>query len=147
MDRWKRLGKVRFYDKPPTSTKILKAALTQHLNKWLHLLHLDKWDADIIFSNHFCTSDEDNGASINPQWEYKRFTLRLYLPKIARDYEPEELEALVIHELCHCLVSGMPRHKEDSLKFEERTVSELTQIFLELDKKGLVDRKSTRKTL
>jgi predicted SprT family Zn-dependent metalloprotease len=60
------------------------------------------------------------------RWQYLEAYFEVNTPAIAR-MSDSELEALVVHEMCHVLVNEM---REKGIKHEERVCSRLAQAFL-----------------
>lgn len=128
------MGKPKPYDHIAEDYRKIEKTFDKLLSKWIALLNLESWKCKVYYFASVNDHDPDFGALIRSLWEYKSFDIRFYLPKIRADYRPAQWEELVVHELCHILVSAMSVNEATSTKFEERTVVELTEILLKLHK-------------
>lgn len=111
------------------------------LDKWLQPLGLLWWKIDVTWDK--ATICDDKGpdrehclAHVHVQWEYLQAAITFHLFKIL-DENDENLERIVVHELCHILVKEMraPIAPSDEVndewrKHEERVVSALASAFL-----------------
>lgn len=61
------------------------------------------------------------------RWEYKTAHMRIDLTN-AEHMKDDELETVIVHELCHCLVNEM-RATGDKYAHEEHVVTSLAQAF------------------
>lgn len=88
------------------------------------------------------------------QWPYLIATLTFHLPGITEKSD-KDLEAAVVHELCHVFVNEMrcadEKHPDDllrhNLEHEERVVSSLAQAFLWVREEGAHEAKRVLKKI
>lgn len=114
-----------------TKHDLIKAAFA----KWMPRLGLAWWDIDIVYYddpyeilNRFRIPD-DGGmvpANVTTYWMYGTAKISINLPAFA-EIEPDEIESIAVHELCHILVAEM---REPEMHHEERVVTGLTKAFL-----------------
>jgi len=106
--------------------KIIQAAF----DKWLKPLGLlwhdgrisyytDKKSIKKVFDN------KDVCAKCWADWRYGTFTIAINLPAF-KGMSREQIEGVVLHELCHVLVNEM---REGEIHHEERVVTGLTKAF------------------
>lgn len=106
------------------------------IDRWVPILGLSDWDITLNFASD---NDGEWAARAHTLWQYKRATITANKPRLA-DYTPEEIEAAMLHELCHVLVAETrewgPEEAHDEatvarlMKHEERVVVSLTDSFL-----------------
>lgn len=113
--------------------KILSSALT----KWIHHTGLGWWDVKIIYhkgkdAHKYFKSGKNETimARIFSDWRYGELVIHFNIQKL-KGKNKEEIDRIVVHELCHALVNEM---REDGIDHEERVVTGLTKAFLWVDK-------------
>lgn len=76
-------------------------------HKWLRLLHLRHFDVYYLFADHKDDSDNsDKSIAASIETNNKYITLKLVVHLDVINSVPEEdWEAIIIHELCHVLMS------------------------------------------
>lgn len=119
-------------------TKEIMNVIKKCVTFWAPIMGLDKWSSlNITFSyeNH----DRGKGilAETNSLWHYLRADIVFYLPAIiTSNFTDQEIENVVVHELCHCLLDEMGLEDEDirskQMIHEERVVTTLAMAFLNL---------------
>lgn len=67
------------------------------------------WDIDHVFIEGPLANDDDAMAETKAEWRYHQATIRWSL-KAAASQEEKYIEGTVVHELVHCLISGMEEH-------------------------------------
>lgn len=114
----------------PAKFDLVKAAFA----KWIPRLGLAWWDLEIVYYddpqeiiNRFriIESGEMVPATVIAQWMYADAKICINLPAFEH-IEDEDIERVVVHELCHILVNEM---REPELHHEERVVTQLTKAF------------------
>lgn len=97
--------------------------LTQLGLKWwkVTILYID--DIDTIHS-HF---SEDVVMKCWADWRYMTATIEVNLLKLRTLESKQEIESVIVHELCHILVNEM---REDGIDHEERVVTTLQKAFM-----------------
>ena len=104
------------------------------LDKWLKPLGLLWWEVTVEYYNDpdevirmFHRDDEETvvAARIYSDWRYGTIRLLINLPAF-KGRDSEETERIIVHELCHALVSEM---QTGGMDHEERVVSILTKAF------------------
>jgi Zn-dependent peptidase ImmA (M78 family) len=119
-------------------TKEVMNTVKKCVQFWAPVMGLDQWSSvNITFSyeNH----DRGKGilAETNSLWHYLRADIVFYLPSIiASNFTEREIENVVVHELCHCLLDEMGMEDEElrhqQMIHEERVVTSLAMSFLKL---------------
>ncbi len=108
--------------------------IKEYARKWTWRLGLRWWLVDLEFYDHpksirriFATDDSEDTvlAVVFAQWQYNTAKVLFNVPGCAK-LEPEKLEEVVLHELCHILVNEM---REGEKHHEERVVSGLQRAF------------------
>ncbi len=114
----------------PTKLDLIKAVFA----KWIPRLGLAWWDIEIVYYDdpyeiikHFriIETGEMVPATVTAQWMYADAKININLP-VFEFIEPDNIERVCVHELCHLLVNEM---REGELHHEERVVTGLTKAF------------------
>ena len=108
--------------------KALKRKLDRYLRKWIYRLGLRWWRIDVQW--HRGPGDARGagyrmGASCVAHWKYLTGDIVFHMHQFV-DMKDDDLERLVIHELCHCLVNEM---REKGIDHEERVTTLLENAF------------------
>ncbi len=121
----------------------IKARVVARVDHWIPRMHLGTWDRRVIFQRGRADGDESNGmmtwADIETQWEYLRFTLRVYVDYLwDHEVSDDALDRILVHELAHAVVSELRRFVKPKLAdahqdSEERVVSWITNIVAQLE--------------
>lgn len=94
---------------------------------------LDKWEKPCGFRwfqiEHTFSRDNDQegqgtGGCTASQWQYRNAWITWFLPVIA-ELTDEQLEEMVVHELCHTLISPIENYED---KMAERTELATTNV-------------------
>lgn len=80
-------------------TKSQRKEILDYINKWRPKLFLHQWDFKIIYHNN----PEEVCAKIEMKPEYKNACISIH-NDIFKDLDKEELEEMIVHELCHCII-------------------------------------------
>ncbi|HEU4609985.1 MAG TPA: hypothetical protein VFS31_17815 [Chitinophagaceae bacterium] len=122
----------------------VKRRIQKYIIKWKHLMWMGPINIDIDYVRGYATG-ELTGSAANvknlPGWPYQDFTIEFFLAMLA-DYSEDDLEMVIIHELCHILVApithptseGMP--EEVSRNLMEHTVTNMARAFWTAYKEG-----------
>jgi len=107
--------------------KEIKKEVAKYCKKWINRLGLHGWHIDI----HYDDSKPGISASTYPQWEYMLATITFYPNEINTVKNPY-IEALVIHELMHVMLSQMNETPTTGNvnKHEERVATIFENAFL-----------------
>ena len=110
----------------------VKAKLKHMSLHWIWTLGLKRWHRiDIVYHRSDPNPKEADGyacpAWVNVKWEYQIATVNFDVSQLLESSD-EELEYIVIHELCHVLVNEM-RCQDGARQHEERVVTGLAQAF------------------
>lgn len=114
----------------PTHLELIKAAFA----KWIPRMGLAWWDIDIVYYDdpkeiidrfRIIESGEMVPATVVAQWMYADAKISINLPAF-EFIEPDRIERVIVHELCHILVNEM---REGEIHHEERVVTQLTKAF------------------
>ena len=92
--------------KNPTDRVI--ATVNKNAPKWQRRMHLNHWVIEHVFIDSYYddTSGEDFKvtAITESRWQYMQARIKWYLPSAVR-HNNDELEKVLVHELCHVLLS------------------------------------------
>ena len=103
-------------------------------NTWIYRLGLKWWEVTLNFVTDKTEAYKMFGydqesivmARSYPDWRYMTCTIYFNIPAMKSKTE-DEIEKIIIHELCHALVNEM---REGHIDHEERVVTTLTKAFL-----------------
>jgi Fe-S cluster biosynthesis and repair protein YggX len=108
----------------------MKKKIQEIFEKWSYLLGLRWWDVSLTLSKEKTDFLKDNGETVLARtwadWRYMKATILINYREI-KLLDPEEIEKIIVHELCHVLVNEM---REGDITHEERVVTTLTNAFL-----------------
>ena len=114
-----------------------EARIRKYVRKWRGPLRLTGWELNYMwhpgpYEVNGGYSDEQL-ASVNVSWPYRRATLSFNLQRVG-DHSEEEVEECVVHENVNHLVNEMRQWKDadDALDHEERCTTEIAWAFLGL---------------
>jgi len=109
--------------------KRIRKVVNERVNKWRRMLGLGLWKIEVclVYSIDCETPSLNTLAQCTATWQYRLITIEVNLHE-ALTQSDEDLEKMVIHELCHALVCEMRENDPDS-KHEERVVTGLTDAF------------------
>lgn len=74
-------------------------------------------------------------AQASPLWEYKRGTIRIYVPVLNAEDEPARIVNCIIHEMVHFMldpVTDLSNEDENYRKIVERATQEITDNMQDL---------------
>lgn len=115
--------------------KIKKKKVKTILDKWSRNMGLGWYRVTISWKSGDApssrTNEEDKAvANISTQWMYRSAHLTIYLEEFP-DQE-EEIERIIVHELCHIYVNPLRSQTSDHYDFdlEEYCVESLASAFL-----------------
>jgi hypothetical protein len=106
-----------------------KARIKRFIYKWVTPLGLGWWKVDIEWLDGPPETPHegfDKAADCRAQWPYRKATVRFWL-NATMDMDDEDLEEMVVHELCHILVNQM---REEGIVHEEAVVTALSKAFI-----------------
>lgn len=95
-----------------------KKRVQKYIDKWFKTIGLGwfrvgfEWDRE--------RDDKDSGtvARTYSQWQYKQATITWFLPAVALQPD-DELEATVVHEFSHILLSGLAQQTDDDISTKQ----------------------------
>lgn len=97
--------------------------------KWIFNLGLGSWKCDLNHVRGYTASHDGvhtTAASITCDWRYQVLTVEVSLICIT-DMDDDELEYVIVHELCHAMVNEMREFKDhpkdNAIDHEERVVT------------------------
>ena len=106
------------------------------LDKWLKPLGLLWWHIDVFYHRETPKSFKKKrgvtAAKVIARWKYMEAAIYVNTPAIP-GMDDEELDRVVIHELCHILVNEM---REAEMHHEERVCTRLAQAFAWVYREG-----------
>lgn len=75
---------------------------------WQRRMGLDHWDIEHVFLDSFYGDDGEEDFKVTAvtesRWQYMQARIKWYLPSAVR-HGNEELEKVLVHELCHVLLA------------------------------------------
>jgi len=108
----------------------MKEKIKEIFEKWSYLLGLRWWEVALTFSKEKSDFNKDDGSRVLAKtwsdWRYMKATILINYREI-KLLDLEEIEKIIVHELCHVLVNEM---REGDISHEERVVTTLTKAFL-----------------
>lgn len=119
-----------------------KATIDTLIDKWQPLLFLHEWRLSRAYSK-WAADEPDCPAEITADCTYKRATLTFY-PSFFGDREADNLEHIIVHELCHCVTMIMKEPAYQALvkekhvmwhafkEADERCTQQMTNIIFEI---------------
>ncbi len=112
------------------SLKKKRKLLKKHFHKWVEILGLSWWHGELIQRSNMEPSKDGNHvfARCYVDWKYLDFSVEVDL-SVLWDTPDEDIESLVVHELCHVLVNEMRNYDLDH-GHEERVVTGLQKAFM-----------------
>lgn len=81
-----------------------KKRVGKFLTKWQAPMGLRWWDIQVVCDRRYCSKPSVAAETDMNLWKYRTATITFYLPKIAESSDTE-VENVVVHELCHVLLS------------------------------------------
>lgn len=110
-----------------------KERIRKAIDKWLKPLGLLWWEVTVTYydnpgeiAQRFYQGDDSwVVARVYADWRYGTIRLEINLSMFT-DYDQEETERKIVHELVHAMVNEM---QWDGIDHEERVVSTLTKAF------------------
>lgn len=118
--------------------KQVKSRINKLIDKWYNALGFNgAWYTDFHFSDERKPNDDKVAAETHADYQYAHATITFYAPCMV-NMEDDELEQLVVHELCHILASTYPNFQdtEDATARFERTVNDFAQAIIRARKAG-----------
>lgn len=108
--------------------------IRKYIDAWMRPLGLLWWEVKVNYYDDpetvldkFGNDDAVVLARTTTYWEYGTATIDFNLIGIQQLDNEGEVEMMVVHELCHILVSEM---REGEIHHEERVVTGLTKAFM-----------------
>lgn len=80
-------------------TKTQRKEIINYINKWRPKLFLHQWDFKISYHDN----PQELGVKIEIQPEYKNALINIHYDFL-QDIRKGELEEMIVHELCHCII-------------------------------------------
>jgi hypothetical protein len=114
----------------------LKSKIRRRVKNWVKTMCLSDWELELVFQDYADTETQESEdgwvhfAHADPSWEYKSARVSFYLVPLST-LADREVERWVVHELGHVLLCEM-REKDKEFKHEERTVTHLTKVLMDL---------------
>ena len=110
----------------------IKSKIAKSIKYWAVSLGLSHWDS-IDFLCHRDSHEMDIGASdcsvaaISCDWTYRHALIKFNVQRM-KEFSKQEIDAVVVHELSHCLVNQMREllsmeENDPWIKHEESTVT------------------------
>jgi len=110
--------------------KHYRKLIGQYVNYWAPVMGLDSWaELSVDYTYVPCPDAPFALAKCQADWQHMTAVLSFYLGIfVAEDLSDERTEAVVVHEMCHALLSEISPDCNDG--HEERVVTYLTESFL-----------------
>lgn len=135
---------VKKTDSYTNELKKYENEINKHIDYWIPVLGLDSWiRLDVSCALGSDASNPGTLAETIVDWRYMEANIDFYLGSIVESgITPHRMEYIVVHELCHCVVSEMrPKLHEGEradTDHEERVASNLARAFMRAKyKKGI----------
>ena len=113
-----------------------RARCQRIIRDWLQPLGLLWWQVDTLYYDDPAEfpggaghGDSHIVARVWAQWEYLTAKIAINVPEVAQ-MDDDKLERVLVHELCHILVSEMRADPDACTDHEERTVTQLANAFI-----------------
>lgn len=104
--------------------------------KWTKVLAIEHLS---ILHKRLDASDPDDADSVaftRTSWQYESASIHWHVPKVCC-YNDEELDWVMVHELCHVLLDPMEQHVKDThLKDREFAVTRVAKAILAAHRAG-----------
>jgi hypothetical protein len=106
----------------------IKKRIKALIKKWYEPAGWGWWRTGFVYSRERQPDNDGVAALTIADFKYSHATITLYLPAL-RDMNDEELEHLIVHELCHLTASTWPSYEdnEDANARFERTVDDFAK--------------------
>lgn len=102
--------------------KVEKARVQKYLDKWFKTMGLGWFRVDMEWSREH---DGETAARTYSSWQYKTATITWFLPHLANQ-DDDKVEATVVHELVHVLLSGIAQNMVDDDETLSNQINEYT---------------------
>lgn len=107
----------------------LKKRIRKHFKWWSYTMGLQFCKLTNYYEREVDKDHPTWGAKTTMWWEYREYDFYWFMPNLLR-LDEEDLEDVVIHELCHALASpSMINDNDESTMLMEHTVSGLQKAF------------------
>lgn len=108
--------------------KKLKSRIGRLIKMWYKPAGFGWWRTEFVYSRERKPNDDNVAAETHADFAYSQATITFYLPAM-RDMDDDDLEGVVVHELCHLTASSYPQFEDNAdahSKFE-RTVDDFAR--------------------
>lgn len=108
--------------------KQTKKRIDTLITKWYKPGGWGWWRTDFCFSDERQPKNDDTCAETHADFKYSHATITFYVPTLV-DKDDEELESILVHELCHLTASTFPNFEDndDAVARFERTVDDFSR--------------------
>lgn len=104
--------------------------IRHYVAEWEGVLDLPGVEVIHRFIETVRDDEEGTAADTEVKWQYRRATMRWYLPVLIGTPD-DELESILVHEYCHVLLGPLASHlKPNSVDFEEFAVESIARALL-----------------
>jgi hypothetical protein len=80
-------------------TKSQRKEIINYINKWRPKLFLHQWNFEVVYHD----DPQEICAKIEMKPEYKNASISIH-SDIFQNLKKDELEEVIVHELCHCII-------------------------------------------
>ncbi len=107
-----------------------KARVKKYLDKWYEA-GFGWWRITYVWDRSYNTGNDEVAAECSAHWQYRTAQITFFLPVIQETKDEDELERIVVHELCHVLIAS-------TQNFETSDLREMTEYATENVTKALM---------
>lgn len=129
--------------------KSIRGRIQKAYRKWRDMLYLYGWKLYLHYHRTSSDFDDATPAEVTARacgccsvsWEYTDAAIHFNLERVHElDYDDEDIEELVVHELMHCLLNEMREWQdvdsENRIAHEERVATHFQRALMETWSQG-----------
>lgn len=89
-----------------------KKRINAFYDKWAPILGMGWYKVNLLFIRDTDTNEPETAAITSSQSQYRLASIRFFMPIIASQSD-EDLEHIIVHELCHILIAPLSQFTTD----------------------------------